>query len=50
MLHLCLCLLFQVERNPFTLGDSSTPSKTEKLQEFLGRLQEVSVLLSLNKL
>lgn len=30
-----------VERNPFTLGDSSTPSKTEKLQEFLGRLQEV---------
>eukprot|EP00076_Gallus_gallus_P033445 XP_024998983.1 BUD13 homolog [Gallus gallus] len=31
-----------VERNPFTLGDSSTPSKTEKLQEFLGRLQEQS--------
>uniref|UniRef100_A0A8C9EHE5 Zinc finger protein 259 n=1 Tax=Pavo cristatus TaxID=9049 RepID=A0A8C9EHE5_PAVCR len=39
-----------VERNPFTLGDSCTPSKTEKLQEFIGRLQEVSVLLSLNKL
>ncbi|NXX97342.1 ZPR1 protein, partial [Centropus bengalensis] len=30
-----------VERNPFTLGDSSMPSKTEKLQEFLGKLQEV---------
>ncbi|NWS72651.1 ZPR1 protein, partial [Crotophaga sulcirostris] len=30
-----------VERNPFTLGDSSTPSKTEKLQEFIGKLQEV---------
>uniref|UniRef100_A0A8C3LV02 Zinc finger protein ZPR1 n=1 Tax=Chrysolophus pictus TaxID=9089 RepID=A0A8C3LV02_CHRPC len=30
-----------VERNPFTLGDSSTPSKTEKLQEFIGRLQEI---------
>lgn len=38
-------LLFQVERNPFTLGDSSAPSKTEKLQEFIGKLQEVSVLL-----
>ncbi|NXY90578.1 ZPR1 protein, partial [Alcedo cyanopectus] len=30
-----------VERNPFTLGDSSTPSQAEKLQEFLGKLQEV---------
>ncbi|KAM6370640.1 zinc finger protein ZPR1 isoform 2-T2 [Pluvialis apricaria] len=30
-----------VERNPFTLGDSSTPSKTEKLQEFIGKLQEI---------
>ncbi|OXB62388.1 hypothetical protein ASZ78_009454 [Callipepla squamata] len=30
-----------VERNPFTLGDSSTPSKTEKLREFIGRLQEI---------
>ncbi|NXX84910.1 ZPR1 protein, partial [Urocolius indicus] len=30
-----------VERNPFTLGDSSMPGRTEKLQEFLGRLQEV---------
>ncbi|XP_048824528.1 zinc finger protein ZPR1 [Lagopus muta] len=30
-----------VERNPFTLGDSSTPSKTGKLQEFIGRLQEI---------
>ncbi|KFP05504.1 Zinc finger protein ZPR1, partial [Calypte anna] len=30
-----------VERNPFTLGDSSAPSKAEKLQEFVGRLQEV---------
>ncbi|KAI6073239.1 Zinc finger protein ZPR1 isoform X1 [Aix galericulata] len=30
-----------VERNPFTLGDSSTPSKKEKLQEFVGRLQEI---------
>ncbi|NXM09162.1 ZPR1 protein, partial [Tyrannus savana] len=31
-----------VERNPFTLGDSSTPSRTGKLQEFLGKLQEVN--------
>ncbi|NXJ79269.1 ZPR1 protein, partial [Trogon melanurus] len=30
-----------VERNPFTLGDSSTPSKMEKLQEFIGKLQEI---------
>ncbi|NXS73326.1 ZPR1 protein, partial [Pandion haliaetus] len=30
-----------VERNPFTLGDSSAPSKTEKLHEFLGRLHEI---------
>ncbi|NXS56152.1 ZPR1 protein, partial [Brachypteracias leptosomus] len=30
-----------VERNPFTLGDSSMPSKAEKLQEFLGKLQKV---------
>ncbi|KAM9217155.1 zinc finger protein ZPR1 [Leptosomus discolor] len=30
-----------VERNPFTLGDSSTPSRAAKLQAFLGRLQEV---------
>ncbi|KFZ57184.1 Zinc finger protein ZPR1, partial [Antrostomus carolinensis] len=30
-----------VERNPFTLGDSSTPSRAEKLQEFIGKLQEV---------
>ncbi|XP_017931693.1 zinc finger protein ZPR1 [Manacus vitellinus] len=30
-----------VERNPFTLGDSSTPSRTGKLQEFIGRLQEI---------
>ncbi|NXJ69646.1 ZPR1 protein, partial [Rostratula benghalensis] len=30
-----------VERNPFTLGDSSAPGKAEKLQEFLGKLQEV---------
>ncbi|KAM9250303.1 LOW QUALITY PROTEIN: zinc finger protein ZPR1-like [Cariama cristata] len=30
-----------VERNPFTLGDSSTPSKTEKLQEFIGKLHEI---------
>uniref|UniRef100_A0A8B9FBY2 ZPR1 zinc finger n=1 Tax=Amazona collaria TaxID=241587 RepID=A0A8B9FBY2_9PSIT len=30
-----------VERNPFTLGDSSTPSRTGKLQEFIGKLQEI---------
>ncbi|NWW42367.1 ZPR1 protein, partial [Pedionomus torquatus] len=30
-----------VERNPFTLGDSSAPGKAEKLQEFVGKLQEV---------
>ncbi|NXO72338.1 ZPR1 protein, partial [Phainopepla nitens] len=30
-----------VEKNPFTLGDSSTPSRTGKLQEFLGKLQDV---------
>uniref|UniRef100_A0A672V3J7 Zinc finger protein 259 n=1 Tax=Strigops habroptila TaxID=2489341 RepID=A0A672V3J7_STRHB len=30
-----------VERNPFTLGDSSTPSRTGKLQEFVGKLQEI---------
>ncbi|NWH64227.1 ZPR1 protein, partial [Geococcyx californianus] len=30
-----------VERNPFTLGDSSAPSKMEKLQEFIGKLQEI---------
>ncbi|XP_041269734.1 zinc finger protein ZPR1 [Onychostruthus taczanowskii] len=30
-----------VEKNPFTLGDSSTPSRTGKLQEFLGRLQDI---------
>ncbi|NXK94521.1 ZPR1 protein, partial [Formicarius rufipectus] len=31
-----------VERNPFTLGDSSTPSRMGKLQEFIGKLQEVN--------
>ncbi|NXG67927.1 ZPR1 protein, partial [Baryphthengus martii] len=30
-----------VERNPFTLGDSSTAGRAEKLQEFLRKLQEV---------
>uniref|UniRef100_A0A8V5H660 Zinc finger protein ZPR1 n=1 Tax=Melopsittacus undulatus TaxID=13146 RepID=A0A8V5H660_MELUD len=30
-----------VERNPFSLGDSSTPSRTGKLQEFIGKLQEI---------
>ncbi|NXE93592.1 ZPR1 protein, partial [Menura novaehollandiae] len=30
-----------VERNPFTLGDSSTPSRTGKLQQFIGKLQEI---------
>ncbi|NXD54726.1 ZPR1 protein, partial [Corvus moneduloides] len=30
-----------VEKNPFTLGDSSTPSRTGKLQEFIGKLQDV---------
>lgn len=35
-------LLWQVERNPFTLGDSSVPGRTKKLQEFIGKLQEVS--------
>lgn len=34
----------QVEKNPFTLGDSSTPSRTGKLQEFIGKLQDVSLL------
>ncbi|NXU14206.1 ZPR1 protein, partial [Pardalotus punctatus] len=31
-----------VEKNPFTLGDSSAPSRTGKLQEFIGKLQEVN--------
>ncbi|NXX54888.1 ZPR1 protein, partial [Scopus umbretta] len=31
-----------VERNPFALGDSSAPSKTEKLREFLEKLQEIA--------
>ncbi|XP_050766775.1 zinc finger protein ZPR1 [Gymnogyps californianus] len=30
-----------VERNPFTLGDSSTPGRTEKLQEFVGKLRQI---------
>ncbi|NWI00753.1 ZPR1 protein, partial [Tichodroma muraria] len=30
-----------VEKNPFTLGDSSMPSRTGKLQEFIGKLQDV---------
>ncbi|XP_053852800.1 zinc finger protein ZPR1 isoform X1 [Vidua macroura] len=30
-----------VEKNPFSLGDSSTPSRTGKLQEFIGRLQDI---------
>ncbi|XP_010011787.1 PREDICTED: LOW QUALITY PROTEIN: zinc finger protein ZPR1, partial [Nestor notabilis] len=30
-----------VERNPFTLGDSSVPSRTGKLREFIGKLQEI---------
>ncbi|KAM6295752.1 zinc finger protein ZPR1 [Aegotheles albertisi] len=30
-----------VERNPFTLGDSSAPGRAGKLQEFVGKLQEV---------
>ncbi|XP_010079362.1 PREDICTED: zinc finger protein ZPR1 [Pterocles gutturalis] len=30
-----------VEKNPFTLGDSSMPSRTEKLQEFIGKLHEI---------
>ncbi|NWU90730.1 ZPR1 protein, partial [Upupa epops] len=30
-----------VERNPFTLGDSSVPDRTEKLREFIGKLQEI---------
>ncbi|KAI1230694.1 hypothetical protein IHE44_0008570 [Lamprotornis superbus] len=30
-----------VEKNPFTLGDSSTPSRTGKLQEFIGKLQDI---------
>ncbi|NWX20561.1 ZPR1 protein, partial [Aegotheles bennettii] len=30
-----------VERNPFTLGDSSVPGRAGKLQEFVGKLQEV---------
>ncbi|XP_009331193.1 PREDICTED: apolipoprotein A-V-like [Pygoscelis adeliae] len=34
--------LLQVERNPFTLGDSSRPSKTEKLREFVGKLHEIA--------
>lgn len=37
-------LPLQVEKNPFTLGDSSTPSRTGKLQEFIGKLQDVSLL------
>ncbi|NXI99212.1 ZPR1 protein, partial [Psophia crepitans] len=31
-----------VERNPFSLGDSSAPSRAEKLQEFLGKLREIT--------
>ncbi|XP_018778568.3 zinc finger protein ZPR1 isoform X2 [Serinus canaria] len=30
-----------VEKNPFTLGDSSTASRTGKLQEFIGKLQDI---------
>ncbi|XP_048184836.1 LOW QUALITY PROTEIN: zinc finger protein ZPR1 [Corvus hawaiiensis] len=30
-----------VEKNPFTLGDSSTPARTGKLQEFIGKLQDI---------
>ncbi|NWR59205.1 ZPR1 protein, partial [Bucorvus abyssinicus] len=30
-----------VERNPFTLGDSSMPGKMEKLQEFVEKLREI---------
>ncbi|KAM7030419.1 zinc finger protein ZPR1 [Acridotheres tristis] len=30
-----------VEKNPFTLGDSSTSSRTGKLQEFIGKLQDI---------
>ncbi|XP_062450633.1 zinc finger protein ZPR1 [Rhea pennata] len=30
-----------VERNPFSLGDSSTPSKMEKLQEFSRKLLDI---------
>lgn len=37
-------LPLQVEKNPFTLGDSSTASRTGKLQEFIGKLQDVSLL------
>lgn len=36
-------LPFQEEKNPFTLGDSSMPSRTGKLQEFIGKLQDVSL-------
>ncbi|XP_030918253.1 zinc finger protein ZPR1 [Geospiza fortis] len=30
-----------VEKNPFSLGDSSTASRTGKLQEFIGKLQDI---------
>nr|XP_026653577.1 zinc finger protein ZPR1 [Zonotrichia albicollis] len=34
-------LPLQVEKNPFSLGDSSTASRTGKLQEFIGKLQDI---------
>ncbi|NXF33218.1 ZPR1 protein, partial [Nyctibius bracteatus] len=30
-----------VERNPFTLGDSSAPGRTARLQEFIAKLHEI---------
>uniref|UniRef100_A0A8D2MYA6 Zinc finger ZPR1-type domain-containing protein n=1 Tax=Zonotrichia albicollis TaxID=44394 RepID=A0A8D2MYA6_ZONAL len=34
-------IIDRVEKNPFSLGDSSTASRTGKLQEFIGKLQDI---------
>ncbi|XP_068936726.1 zinc finger protein ZPR1 isoform X1 [Petaurus breviceps papuanus] len=37
-----------VTRNPFTLGDSSNPDRTEKLEEFSQKLDQVRVCIKTN--
>lgn len=39
------CHFLQVTKNPFTLGDSSSPGQTEKLQEFSQKLDQVRGLV-----
>lgn len=36
-----LIFIAWVTKNPFTLGDSSSPGQTEKLQEFSQKLDQV---------